>query len=379
MRIGFYAPLKPPHHPVPSGDRLVARLLMRALVLAGHSVELMASVRTYCATPGLLPEAERAAAAASRRLVRMLPARPFAQRPQAWLTYHLYYKAPDWIGPAVASALDIPYLVAEASSAPKRLAGPWVHGERAVAAALARADAVLSLNPADEPAVSAHLDRPDRIRPLLPFLDLDAPPAQPADRAANRAAVAARYGLPADRPWLLAVAMMREGDKLASYRMLGEALARLQDLRWHLVAAGDGPARTAVAAALGPRASLVGALGPAALAEFYACADILVWPAVNEAFGMALLEARAAGLPVVAGDQGGVATIVEHGRSGLVVSPPGAAGIAGAVRELLSDAGRRRAMADYARATTAAKHGLAAAAAVLDDALRFVLAHRRQA
>ncbi len=49
---------------------------------------------------------------------------PKAKRPQAWFTYHLYYKAVDWIGPRVAAALDIPYLVAEASHAPKRARGP---------------------------------------------------------------------------------------------------------------------------------------------------------------------------------------------------------------------------------------------------------------
>jgi hypothetical protein len=36
MRIGFYAPLKPPDHPVPSGDRRIARLFVEALRLAGH-------------------------------------------------------------------------------------------------------------------------------------------------------------------------------------------------------------------------------------------------------------------------------------------------------------------------------------------------------
>ena len=41
MRIAFYAPLKSPNHPVPSGDRRVARLLMDALLLAGHEVELV--------------------------------------------------------------------------------------------------------------------------------------------------------------------------------------------------------------------------------------------------------------------------------------------------------------------------------------------------
>src|SRR3546814_1683340 len=56
-----------------------------------------------------------------RSRYQALPAR---QRPQLWFTYHLYYKAPDWIGPKVARALRIPYVVAEASVAYKRASGP---------------------------------------------------------------------------------------------------------------------------------------------------------------------------------------------------------------------------------------------------------------
>jgi len=36
VRIAFYAPLKPPDHPVPSGDRRIAELFLRALRQAGH-------------------------------------------------------------------------------------------------------------------------------------------------------------------------------------------------------------------------------------------------------------------------------------------------------------------------------------------------------
>ena len=45
-------------------------------------------------------------------------------RPDLWFTYHLYYKAPDLVGPLVAGALGIPYAVAEASVAHKRAGKP---------------------------------------------------------------------------------------------------------------------------------------------------------------------------------------------------------------------------------------------------------------
>ena len=38
MRVAFYAPMKAPTHPAPSGDRRMARLLMAALTVAGHEI-----------------------------------------------------------------------------------------------------------------------------------------------------------------------------------------------------------------------------------------------------------------------------------------------------------------------------------------------------
>ena len=47
MRIAFYAPLKPPDHPIASGDRTVARMLLAALKLGGHDVGLASRFRSY--------------------------------------------------------------------------------------------------------------------------------------------------------------------------------------------------------------------------------------------------------------------------------------------------------------------------------------------
>ena len=47
MRVGFYAPMKPPDHPVPSGDRRMGRLLMSAIEHGGHTVELASRFRAY--------------------------------------------------------------------------------------------------------------------------------------------------------------------------------------------------------------------------------------------------------------------------------------------------------------------------------------------
>ncbi len=110
MRIAFYAPLKAPDHPVPSGDRTIARLLIAALKRGGAKVEVASRIRARISAPD--EDAQRAMArkgeAAARRLIAKYRALPKRERPQAWFSYHLYYKAVDWIGPQVAAALDIP-------------------------------------------------------------------------------------------------------------------------------------------------------------------------------------------------------------------------------------------------------------------------------
>src|SRR5690606_33039085 len=111
--------------------------------------------------------------------------------------------------------------------------------------------------------------------------------------------------------------------KLESYRRLGAALARLPG-DWRLVAVGDGPARAEVERAL-PRAEFHGEARLDELPALYAGADLYVWPAAGEAYGMALLEAQGAGLPVVAGRERGVPDVVLEGETALL-APPGDVG-----------------------------------------------------
>src|SRR5580692_5812505 len=154
MRIAFYAPLKPPDHATPSGDRRIARLLLEALRLAGHEPFLASHLRSFDPIGRERRQKQLAAHArqAAERLIARWRARP-GTAPELWFTYHLYYKAPDWLGPAVSAALDIPYVVAEASFAAKRAGGPWDIGHRGVEAALRQADRVIGLNTADRDGV----------------------------------------------------------------------------------------------------------------------------------------------------------------------------------------------------------------------------------
>lgn len=111
--------------------------------------------------------------------------------------------------------------------------------------------------------------------------------------------------------------------------------------RLRLVLAGDGPDRVPLgrqASALGiaERVELPGQLTREALRALYARADAFVLPSERESFGIAALEARAAGLPVVAMLAGGARDFIRHGIEGLLVRDE--AELAGAIARLALDA-----------------------------------------
>jgi len=370
MRIAFYAPLKPPDHVTPSGDRRVARLLLDALRVAGHEPFLASHLRSFDPIGRAFRQKKIKAHGrqAAERLIARWRTQPEAA-PGLWLTYHLYYKAPDWLGPAVSAALGIPYVVAEASFAAKRAGGPWDIGHQAVEAALRQADRVIGLNTADRDGVQPLLAHPDRYIALPPFLDASAY-TSPSPAGGEGVARGPSRLEPSPGSRLITVAMMRPGDKLASYRVLGTALSQLLDLPWSLEVIGDGPAHAEVAAALAPlgdRVRYAGALDEAAIAACFAEDGIFVWPAINEAFGMALLEAQASGLPVVAGNSGGVGDIVADGETGLLAPSGDADAFATAVRALLTNPARCARCGAAARAKVERAHDLPAAAARLGD------------
>lgn len=371
MRIAFYAPLNAPIDGPPSGDRKVALLLTRALERAGHDVELVSTFRSFDGSgePARQRHLRDQGLAIAHALAGRWDGADPRERPQLWFTYHLYYKAPDWLGPLVSRRLGIPYVIAEASHAAKRAVGPWALGHCACEEAIRQASLLICPSRDDIAALAALLGTRERIVHLPPFLDAAVLRAASPGREAHRRRIADAHGVDPDSPWLLAVAMMRPGDKLASYRALAQALVELLDLRWTLLVAGDGPARVeverALAAAIPGRAKLLGELGDRPLAELYAACDLLVWPAVNEAYGMALLEAQAAGLPVVAAKVRGVPDVVEDGRTGWLAPGGDPRALAAGVRVLLGASERRAAMGREAAAFVARCRGLDSAASQL--------------
>jgi glycosyltransferase involved in cell wall biosynthesis len=344
--------MKAPDHPTPSGDRHIARLTMQALALAGFSATCVSRLRTLdmSGDPAVQAGLRTEATAETARLIDELTPRP----PALWFTYHCYYKAPDLIGPAVADALAIPYVIAEASISPKRLGGPWAGYAASAQAAIDRADRLFWTTTRDRPALEAAGHGAKMIH-LPAFVD-------PGPKSGLR---------PAGGPLtLLTVAMMRPGDKLESYRRLAAALAQLPG-DWQLKVVGHGAARDAVLALLAPcsdRLILIDDIDDASLIRpHYEAADLFVWPGVNEGVGMVWLEAQAAGLPVIAED--GPAARAVIGGGGL--SPPDdPAAFATAIIEA---AANRLVLGRAARIHVEAHHSLDAAAATLKISLKALL------
>ncbi|RII37908.1 glycosyltransferase [Pseudooceanicola sediminis] len=357
MRIAFYAPLKSPDHPVPSGDRLMARLLMAALRQGEDRVELASQLRSYLGDAQDWQGLAKLQAAADVERDRL---RALWQRdgpPDLWLCYHPYYKAPDLIGPALCKEFSRPYVTVEASYSARRNHGIWAGMQAQVHAAVSAASVNICLTARDHDGLKEGVPRA-RLARLAPFID----------------ATALLKRAPEPQPTrLICVAMMRAGDKADSYAHLAAALDRLQDLPWHLTIVGDGPARAQIEArfaAFAPeRLSWVGQQDEATIAGLLAQSAIYVWPGCGEAFGLAYLEAQAAGVPVLAWRTAGVPEVVADGVSG-VLTPEGDDGAyADALASLLQDAPRRAALAQGARARVAQHHTLQVAAAALKQTL----------
>ena len=114
---------------------------------------------------------------------------------------------------------------------------------------------------------------------------------------------------------------------------------------WRAALVGEGPLRPEIAGelernGLSERVELLGSRDD--VPELLADADIFVLSSRSEGFPVSVLEAMAAGLPVVATDVGGISEAVVHGETGLLVPASDPVALAGALGRLVRDAPLRR-------------------------------------
>lgn len=198
---------------------------------------------------------------------------------------------------------------------------------------------------------------PERVRLINNGVRLDRyPPPEPAHRP----------------PRVLYVGMLtpRKGvlDLVAAAQILRE-----RGVTYELALLGgtpdEGPeAEAEVRAALDGHAELLGTRSPEEMPAAYAAADVFCLPSWWEAMPLSVLEAMAAGLPVVASDVGDVGRAVLHGETGFVVPPRSPEQLASALEKLLVDGPERRRMGAAGRARVE-EHFSAAATARTISAL----------
>lgn len=358
MKVAFYATMKPPDDPVPSGDRTMARLLVKAIERAGHEVELISHARCRVRTPEHLEEVAEAAAAEVERVSRRWAV---DGAPDVVVAYHVYYKSPDMVGAALARRFGLAYVTFEASHAGKRDRDEWASAQVISNDAIRQAVLNVCFTQRDREGV-AGLVPDDRICLLAPFIDV------PCDMKATGPRA------PGGPVELTTVAMMLKGNKMESYRLLAEAVRQLRPGGWRLNLIGDGPMRAQVEQMFAgvENVRFHGELERQAVLNRLAGADVFVWPGWREAFGLAYLEAQAFGLPVVAMQSGGVEAVVADGQSGLLSREGDAAALAANLQMLIDDADLRGQMGQAAARKVAQQHSLPVASAAIDGFLKRV-------
>jgi len=178
----------------------------------------------------------------------------------------------------------------------------------------------------------------ERLRVVPPGHDLPEPvgPVPDLRRGSGPAVLCVANWLPAKGIDLLLEAFARLPDERATLHLVGETTADpayARTLRARL-AAPDLQDRVVVH---GPRP-------PEVVAAYLRGADVFVLASWSESYGMAVAEAMAAGLPVVATRVGHLPCLVTDGVTGLLVPPGDADALGAALGRLVADAGLRRAM-----------------------------------
>jgi glycosyltransferase involved in cell wall biosynthesis len=151
----------------------------------------------------------------------------------------------------------------------------------------------------------------------------------------------------------------------------------LADIEFQLV--GDGPCREGLERrvrdhGISHRVRFLGERHD--IPQLLADADLFILPSRTEAFPNSVMEAMAAGLPVVASGVGGVLELVEHGRSGVLVPPDEPRALADAIAALASDPRRAHALGCAARETVQTRYSTGNMVAAFSDLFRAELDRR---
>ena len=349
--------MKPPNHETPSGDRLMARLLVQCLGLAGHRVTIASQFRSFLRDPDDRGMANSILEHAESERARLSSVWQADGPPDLWFCYHPYYKAPDLIGLSLCAEFGVPYVTVEASYSNRRNVGTWSAFQSEVLAGIQLAAVNICMTARDHEGLVQ--SAPDaRFARMKPFIDTGIFEADQLDPVPAK---------------LITVAMMRPGDKFESFTRLATALDLVRDVPWHLSIVGDGALNSEVRNLFSvfPKEQITwhGQKNRIEIAKLLGQSAIYVWPGCGEAYGLAYLEAQAAGLPVVAYHTDGVPEVVADRQSGILTPAFDDLAYGEAISSLLTCDSERIKMSIQARKRVNEYHSLQAAVNTLDSIL----------
>lgn len=368
--ISFHAsPLAAPGQGKSGGMNVYVRQLARALGSAGLAVDIF--------TREHRPSGQPIAHLAPKVRVIHLPAGEpdtplenlYAQLPQFlrelrafqqqhgldYQLVHSHYWLSGWAGRAFSQALSLPHIVTFHTLS--RIKMQSRAGERepqqrqqVEAELIADAAAIIAFSPHERDAM-ARLYAADAGRIHLIPCGVDLQTFRPLDREESRQ----RLGLNGDKV-LLYVGRI---ESLKGVELLVHTVAQLDTcapVRTLVVGDDNGQdnelariRRLAETLQVEDAFDFVGRVPQEDLPVYYSAADVCVVPSFYESFGLAALEAMACGTPVVASRVGGIATVVQHGRTGYLKSWRCPEAFANSLEMLISSKSLQHSMGQAAR------------------------------
>lgn len=363
MRIAFHSPRASFLGAGASGDHVLVSSLLTALRGRGHRVAIVSRLDVR--------DTWRGRVSTHRLLLDTLAARRRMRRfsPDAWLVYTPSVTYPDLLGWWQRPARYV--LFAADKGRPERLPRRWrwlfafAHQR-----SLRRADAVGVYRPRSAERLRSMGVPGERIHLLPPVAPMwDSPP--------SRAQARETLGLPADRPIVLCVtrfAERKDGRPAKTEIILNllDAAASLPSDVLVLVV-GDGPGRDQIegrARTLGldSRVQLAGAVQHEQIASYFAACDVFAYPYDLDRPWATILEAQAAGRPVVTMRTDSAEITVEDGRTGLLAGDFGE--FRTQLAELLGDRDRCGDMGRAAREYVHEFHSVDVRARQIEELLR---------
>lgn len=337
MKIAYYMPFKPMDHAHPSGDLVTGTELYNLLSDRGHAISPASRLR--CRWIYYKPLTLLRLFGEQRRIIGQYK----NEKPDLWLSYHSYYKAPDLLGAMCSRRLGIPYVIFQGIYSTKR--------RKSLKTLLGFLLNRKVLQSANHVFTNKQRDLKN-LKRLLPDnrLSYIAPGIHPRlfEFSSDWRKQLRQLWATEDEPLIMTAAMMRPGVKTQGISTVIKSCSELvqRGFPLRLVIAGDGDNRQQLekqsAELLPDRVHFIGRIPRPELYRYYSAADIFAFPGIEESLGMVYLEAQSCNLPVVAYNDWGGGEAVEHNQTGLLSPIAKPALFTTHIQHLIEDKTKRR-------------------------------------